>query len=140
MSDLLIRDYEPADFPAIEKLWNQTGLGGAQRGDNQRTIELSLKIGGKLLVVVNKSGVLVATSWMTFDGRRLHLHHFGVLPSFQRQGIGKQLALQSIAFAREKNIQIKLEVHRSNEAAIQLYKSLGFSFLGDYLVYIIRKF
>lgn len=140
MPDLLIRDYKPSDYPAIEDLWNQTGLGGAQRGDNQQTIELSLKIGGKLLVVVNKNRVLVATSWMTFDGRRLHLHHFGVLPSFQRQGIGKLLALQSIAFAREKNIQIKLEVHRSNEAAIQLYKSLGFSFLGDYLVYIIRKF
>ncbi|TVQ12196.1 MAG: GNAT family N-acetyltransferase [Bacteroidetes bacterium] len=136
MSDLLIRDYEPTDYPAIENLWSQTGLGGAQRGDNQQTIELSLKMGGKFLVVINKSGELIATSWMTFDGRRLHLHHFGVLPYCQRQGIGKLLALQSIAFAKERNTQIKLEVHKSNKAAISLYTSLGFVSLGDYEVYI----
>ncbi len=33
---------------------------------------------------------------------------------------------------------VKLEVHRSNKRAIELYKKAGFSYLGDYDVYIIR--
>ena len=84
------------------------------------------------------SDEVVGTSWITFDGRRLHLHHFGVHPSYQRQGIGDRLSVASLRFAKQKGYQIKLEVHKSNTAAIALYKKHGFSFLGDYDVYIVR--
>jgi diamine N-acetyltransferase len=53
-------------------------------------------------------------------------------------GIGKLLTRQSLVFAKEKGYQIKLEVHQSNVNAINLYKQFGFTFLGDYDVYIIR--
>ncbi len=135
-----LRDYRPDDYTAIMDLWADTGLGGAQRGDDQRIIEQSIAMGGKLLVAESDDGELLGTSWMTFDGRRIHLHHLGVLPSYQRRGIGRLLSIASIDFAREKGIQIKLEVHRSNTAAIALYKNLGFKYLGDYDVYIIREF
>lgn len=135
-----IRDYFPEYYPAIGQLWSETGLGGTQRGDTPQIIEKSIALGGKMLVAVLADNTLVGTSWMTFDGRRLHLHHFGISPAFQRKGFGRQLALASIAFAREKGCQIKLEVHQTNKAAIELYKGLGFQYLGDYDVYIIRKY
>ncbi len=135
-----IRDYRPADYAAIMELWAATSLGGAQRGDDQRIIEQSIAMGGKLLVAESDDGVLLGTSWMTFDGRRIHLHHVGVLPAYQRRGIGRLLSIASIRFAREMNVQIKLEVHRGNTAAIELYKNLGFKYLGDYDVYIIREY
>ncbi len=135
-----LRDYSQGDYTAIMDLWQATGLGGAQRGDVQRIIEQSIAMGGKLLVAESDEGVLLGTSWMTFDGRRIHLHHVGVLPAYQRRGIGRLLSIESIRFAREKNIQIKLEVHRSNTAAVALYKNLGFNYLGDYDVYIIREY
>ena len=135
-----LRDYRPDDYTAIMDLWADTGLGGAQRGDDQRIIEQSIAMGGKLLVAESNDGELLGTSWMSFDGRRFHLHHLGVLPAYQRRGIGRLLSIASIDFAREKGIQIKLEVHRSNTAAIALYKNLGFKYLGDYDVYIIREF
>lgn len=137
---ILIRDYRPEDYPAIEKLWAETGLGGAQRGDNQQIIEQSIALGGKMLVAVLGDNTLAGTSWMTFDGRRIHLHHFGISPAYQRKGLGRQLAQASIAFAKEKGYQVKLEVHQTNTAAIELYKGLGFQYLGDYDVYIIRKY
>jgi len=135
-----IRDYQSGDFPAISALWAETGLGGAQRGDTQQIIEQSIAMGGKMLVAKLEDNTLIGTSWMTFDGRRIHLHHFGISPKFQRQGIGRQLAIASIAFAKEKGYQIKLEVHQTNTAAIALYKGLGFQYLGDYDVYIIRSY
>ncbi len=140
LSRITIRDYRPKDYPAIESLWLTTGLGGSRRGDDQAVIEKSLAIGGKLLVALDADGALVGTSWMTFDGRRLHLHHVSVLPAYQGLGIGRLLSIESIGFAREQQVQIKLEVHRSNKAAVSLYKKLGFQYLGDYDVYIIRKF
>lgn len=138
MNKLIIRDYMQVDFPAVAKLWEQTGLGGVIRGDNQKIIESSIAMGGKLLVAESSEGLLLGTSWMTFDGRRIHLHHFGVKPEFQRQGIGRKLAIESIRFARQIGFQIKLEVHKTNLGAIKMYNDLGFEYLGDYDVYIIR--
>ena len=140
LSRVVIRDYKQGDYEAIIALWAETGLGGAHRGDNRDVIEESLRIGGKLLVAELDDGRLVGTSWMTYDGRRLHLHHLGVAPECQRRGLGRHLTVVSLAFARERNIQTKLEVHQSNHAAIALYRSLGFQYLGDYDVYIIRTF
>ncbi len=81
---------------------------------------------------------IIGTSWMTFDGRRLHLHHFGIDPVFQRRGLAKELLRESLRFAKEKGYQVKLEVHRSNAVAVELYRKAGFEYLGDYDVYIIR--
>ena len=119
-------------------MWNQTDLGGAQRGDNQAIIEHS--IARCMLIAETNDGTVVGASWMTFDGRRIHLHHIGVKPDFQRKGIGRMLTEQSINFAKVKGYQIKLEVHKNNIFAVRLYKKLGFKYLGDYDVYIIRSF
>lgn len=134
-----IRDYREGDYPQVEKLWMETGLGDPRRGDKEEVIMKSLHLGGKFLVMIRKdTGEIVGTSWMTFDGRRIHLHHCGIKPELQRQGLGKWITAESLKFARDTKQQIKLEVHRTNRYAIHLYQSLGFEYLGDYDVYIIR--
>ncbi len=140
MDNYIIRDYNNEDFEKLNKLWQETGLGGSQRGDNAQVIELSINIGGKLILLENtNTKEIFGSSWMTFDGRRIHLHHIGVKPSYQNQGFGKLLTKESLKFAKEKACQIKLEVHQNNKKAIEIYKKLGFAFLGDYDVYIIRN-
>jgi len=136
--DGIIRDFEPRDFEGLSEVWSLTNLGNPQRGDNLDIIMQSIAMGGKMLVAVDDNEKVIGTSWMTFDGRRIHLHHFGVHPNFQRKGIGKQLVIESLRFVKQKGYQVKLEVHQSNIAAINLYKQFGFTFLGDYDVYIIR--
>lgn len=138
MKNITIRDFNSADFDELMEIWQLTGLGSAQRGDNLGIIEQSINMGGKMLMVENLNGKIIGTSWMTFDGRRIHLHHFGVHPDYQRKGIGLMLANESLKFVKEKGYQVKLEVHKNNQAAIELYKKLGFTYLGDYDVYIIR--
>ncbi len=140
LKDIIVRDYQPEDYLAVTQLWELTGLGGRKRGDDEDVIERSIALRGRLLVAVHKDGLLVGTSWMTFDGRRIHLHHLGVLPAYQRHGIGRLLSIRSLEHARDENVQIKLEVHRDNKGAVALYKKLGFQYLGDYDVYIIRSF
>ena len=134
-----IRDYKEDDFSRVQKLWTLTGLGGSDRGDDKVVIARTLAHGGVLLIMeAVSSGELIGTSWMTNDGRRSFLHHFAIAPIFQRKGFGKVLLQASLERARPLGLQIKLEVHRDNLAAIALYQSHGFSYLGDYDTYIIR--
>lgn len=135
-----IRDYRDADYEQLNELWEVTGLGGSHRGDDDKIIAHSIELGGKLILLENtENAEIFGSSWISFDGRRLHLHHIGVKPKYQNKGFGKLLTIESLHFAKEKGYQIKLEVHQSNQKAIDMYKKLGFSFLGDYDVYIVRN-
>ncbi|MBS1231969.1 MAG: ypeA [Bacteroidetes bacterium] len=137
---MIIREYHKGDFTGIMNLWIATGLSRPERGDDEATVERSIEMGGRMLVMCPESPAeeIIGTSWMTFDGRRLHLHHFGIDPSFQRRGLARELLRESLRFVKEKGYQVKIEVHRSNAVAVELYRKAGFEFLGDYDVYIIR--
>lgn len=136
-SVVAIRDYQPDDYHDVMSLWEVCGLSDRARGDSQQTIEATLKLGGRLLLL-ELDGMIVGTSWITNDGRRLYLHHFGIHPDHHGKGLSHQLTTASLAIAKARNVQIKLEVHRENEAAIHLYKKHGFRYLSDYDVYIVR--
>jgi ribosomal protein S18 acetylase RimI-like enzyme len=45
---------------------------------------------------------------------------------------------ESLKLAKTYGMQIKLEVHKDNARALGLYTKAGFTYLGDYLVFIIR--
>ncbi len=137
----LIRDYIAADFPEVNQLWNDTGMGGAVRGDDEQVISNTLNTGGRLrIMTTEESGEIIGTSWLTTDHRRTYLHHFGIKPAWQGQGLSKMLLEDSLEIARQAGMQIKLEVHETNLKALHLYKKYGFKYLGDYEVYIIREF
>ncbi len=138
-SDFIIRDFQEKDYDEIVRFWQLTDLGNPDRGDTIDIIRRTLDLGGKLLVLQLKAeGRICGTSWMTYDGRRIMLHHFGILPEYQRKGLSKMLLKESLKFVSEKGSQVKLEVHSGNLKAINLYKKFGFALLGDYNVYIIR--
>ncbi len=135
---MLIRDYRPEDFPLVEALWKETGIYTAERGDTAEIINRCNQSGGKFIIVEEKpTGIVAGTSWITWDGRRLFLHHFAIRPDLQGKGLGRLLALKSLEFAHEKNAPMKLEVHKSNHTAIHLYRSLGFEVFEDYDIYMI---
>ena len=138
-NDLLIRDYRASDYPEIAKLWLAADMDNPVRGDNHETIERTLNLGGKFLVLESVSTKqIIGTSWMTYDGRRIMLHHFGILPEFQGKGFSKILMKQSLKFCKEVGVQVKLEVHSQNINAVSLYTKFGFKQLAGYSIYIIR--
>lgn len=137
---MVIRQYREGDYPQIKQLWKDTGIYKAERGDTPEVIRRCIEQGGEFLVMEEPSGGrIVGTSWMTYDGRRLHLHHFAIRPSHQGKGLGKTLALESLKHARKRSCPVKLEVHDENRVAVHLYKSLGFAAFEDYHVYMILE-
>ncbi len=137
--NFIIREYREDDYDGIGQFWDLMDMGSPERGDTREIIERTIKMGGSLLVMEEKgTGKISGTSWMTFDGRRILLHHFGILPQFQGNGLSKILMKESLQVVRRKGFQVKLEVHSSNFKAINLYKKFGFKHLGEYKVFIIR--
>lgn len=101
--DFTLREYRKGDYPAVADLWMTTGLANKARGDSEQVIQETIRIGGKLLLLEEKStSRIIGTSWMTYDGRRLHLHHFGIDPRFQGKGLSKQLLKHSLDFVKSK--------------------------------------
>lgn len=133
-----IINYNNQYFEKLNLFWNNTGLGGSHRGDTAEIILDTIKAGGHLLIMVDPNDEIIGSSWLTNDKRRTYLHHFGIREDLRRQGLANILLEKSLEVARKDGYQVKLEVHRLNEAAIALYKKYGFHDLGNYEVLIIR--
>ncbi len=59
--------------------------------------------------------------------RHAHIFLLYVAPAHRRRGIGRALMQQAEVWARAQgDRQIGLQVFQSNQAALQLYRSLGF--------------
>lgn len=140
MSSIKLREYQSGDFEGILALWKQTDLGDEKRGDDELGIEKSLSCKGKFWILeVDSPHRIIGTCWVSNDSRRLYLHHLGIIPDQQNRGYGKLLCKTALEYAKSLNMQIKLEVHQNNFAALKIYKEFGFEYLGDYQVFIKRK-
>jgi ribosomal protein S18 acetylase RimI-like enzyme len=135
-----IRDYAPGDFPSVEAIWREAGMASPGRGDTADVVARTLRHEGARFLILEDgdSGLPVGTSWLTCDGRRLHLHHFALAGRLRGLGLSKILLEASLRQAKDAGLQVKLEVHKANAAAIGLYRRAGFETIGDYEVYIIR--
>lgn len=139
MNIMILRDYHPDDFPQVEQLWKETGVFRSERRDSSETILRCNSQGGKFLILEDEiKQHIIGTSWLSWDGRRLHMQYFAISPSMQDKGYGTLLAKASMSFAHSKRAPIKLEVHRNNIHAIRLYKSMGFKILEGYEVYMVH--
>ena len=140
-SSFIIRNFTDSDYNDVVELWLETDLSNPERKDTLETIHKTLKHDGVFFILEQKAtNKIVGTSWITNDGRRLYLHHFGIKPEFQGQKLSKILLEASLNFAKKSGLQIKLEVHKKNKIALNLYQKAGFKHLGEYEVYIIRNF
>lgn len=140
-TEFIVRTYKTGDFKQIQILWEETGMGNKQRGDDEVIIAKTIASGGELFILENTiTSEIIGTSWLTNDQRRIYLHHFGIKPTYQDKGLSKPLLEKSLEWAKNTKLQIKLEVHIDNSKAILLYEKYGFKRLGDYDVYIIRRY
>jgi ribosomal-protein-alanine N-acetyltransferase len=73
-------------------------------------------------------GVLVVgflLTWRVAD--EVHVLNIATSPLFRRMGVARELMRHCVRYARDNQARLLLlEVRRSNDAAISLYRSLGF--------------
>ena len=135
----IIRDYRKEDFPMLIELWKITDMSDPERDDSPESIQSCNARGGKLLIMEDmQEGRMIGSSWMTNDGRRTYLHHFCIHPEYREMGLGTELAERSMDWIRKKGNQVKLEVHKKNIPAKNLYEKLGFFAFREYDIYMKR--
>jgi len=95
-------------------------------------LEMYYAISRSLFLVAEKEGRVVgyaiglAKKWG--EG---HVISIAVHPEWRRRGVGKRLMLELLEKMRRMGVRwVRLEVRVSNEAAINLYRRLGFSIEG----------
>jgi [ribosomal protein S18]-alanine N-acetyltransferase len=67
--------------------------------------------------------------WLVLD--ELHLLNVAILPEERRRGHARRLIEHMLDFARQSSCRVvMLEVRRSNEAALAMYRNFGFSSVG----------
>ncbi len=136
---MIFRDYNPEDYQELVHLWDELEMHTAERGDTPGIIDQCNRMGGKLILMEDPDKhKIIGSSWITFDGRRMFLHHFGIRKAYQNHGYGKALAKETLKFIKSAGYQVKLEVHTDNLTAKHLYEEMGFFTFENYDIYMIR--
>lgn len=123
MSELTFRSMTRKDIPFIahmERICFKTPW-------SEKSLRDELRNNIAVYVVAETEGSIVAYGgmWIMFD--EAHVTNIAVHPDYRRRGIGRMAMKEMMARAIERGAkQMTLEVRVSNEAARDMYYSLGF--------------
>jgi ribosomal protein S18 acetylase RimI-like enzyme len=123
---MIVRPYESDDENAVIELWNKCNL-TKPWNNPQLDIERVLKVYPELFLVGLIDGHLVATVIGGYDGHRGWVYYLGVVPEYQRRGLGRVMM-----DAIEKKIsalgcpKINLMVRTTNDGAGTFYEKIGY--------------
>jgi ribosomal-protein-alanine acetyltransferase len=120
----MIREMAPADVAAIESVL------GASSGASQWSAAelLALVKGGTRVFVAEEAGEVVGASAVRAVADEVEVLTLGVVPSWRRRGLGRELMVAALSKAGEAGArQVFLEVRESNQGARAFYATLGFA-------------
>jgi ribosomal protein S18 acetylase RimI-like enzyme len=122
-----IRKFQKGDEETVIRLWQDCNL-VVPWNDPRKDIERKIIFQEDLFLVGIVEGRLVATVMAGYEGHRGWINYLAVSPDLQRKGLGRQMVQEA-----EKRLRvfgcpkINLQIRKTNSAAIDFYKSLGFS-------------
>ena len=129
-SAIAISSLELADLEPVREILRASGLTVDLEAELSRSF--AVKLVARLEGRRDPAGFLLA--WRAAD--ELHLTDLGTLPAFRRRGVARALVSALVSQGRADGARIVvLELRRSNEAALGLYRSLGFAVAGERKAY-----
>lgn len=129
--DFRIRKMTLADLPAVMEIENQafTNPWSTEMVKKELTQDWSTVFVGEAYTPSGWALRGFAIFWLVHD--EVHVLNVATDRAVRRQGIGRRIMDAVIAFGRDHKCRLAtLEVRRSNEAALELYKALGFRAVG----------
>lgn len=113
------------DFAAVSRLLRDSGL----EVDLEAELGREIALPWLLRSPDSNEPVAFSLAWSVAD--EVHLLDMASHPEHRRKGHARALLRELLSYARREHKRlVLLEVRRSNEPAIQLYRSLGFETTG----------
>jgi ribosomal-protein-alanine N-acetyltransferase len=126
LHDILIRDMHFGDVPAVAAL-----EAGSYAFPWSEGIFRDCLRAGYCCFIAEARSQCVGYAIMSTGAGEAHILNICVAESFRRQGIGSSLLEHLLEFAKGLGVvDVFLEVRPSNNVAIRLYQSRGFSQIG----------
>lgn len=97
------------------------------KGENDNFIENAVQSPSRDAYLAFWKNEPIGTFNLNYEDNTAFLYGFGIHPSFQHKGYGKQLLELALNLAFEKSNQVILDVDSSNQSAYNLYIHNGFS-------------
>lgn len=123
-----IRTLSMADYEAMLCVWRASGVGAQAAGRESReamTRQFASGLQTALGALVEDQ--LVGVALITHDGRKGWINRLGVLPAFQRRGIGRALIRAGEAHIASLGLEISAAlVEHHNAASLALFQSEGY--------------
>jgi N-acetylglutamate synthase len=106
MSDAITtRKFRMADYDAAVALWKRVEGVEIAEGDSREEIALYVSRNPGLSRVANDGPTIVGVALCGHDGRRGHIYHLAVEPTYQRLGLGKRLVDECLNGLRSARIK-----------------------------------
>ncbi len=128
MADIIIRRMTLTDVPAVHAVENACFPRPWTLEDFEK--EMTQNVCARYLVAEADGKIIgFAGAWIVLD--EAHVTNIAVLREYRGMGIGKRLTAALLQYAANLGVvYATLEVRKSNAVAQNLYKSLGFVYVG----------
>lgn len=123
-----IRPYRETDQDAVIALWREAFSDAPPWNPPEVDIQRKLSVQRDLFLVATIDETVVGSAMSGYDGHRGWVYYVAVHPSYQRQGIGRELmAAVEERLTRLGCPKINLQVRASNQAVAAFYQKLGYN-------------
>jgi len=124
---LLIREFREEDYDAVVHVWRQAGL-TLKSSDTLPELRKVIERNPGTFLVAEEEGRVAGAVIGAWDGRRAWIYHLAVLPSAQRQGMGRMLMDELERRLRDLGAtKLNLLVERENAGVADFYRTLGYA-------------
>jgi ribosomal protein S18 acetylase RimI-like enzyme len=118
-----IRPATMEDRDAVQRLWDDTGLGRAAPDEWEALMSGSTAV----ILVAELEGAIAGTAIASFDGWRAYIYHVAVEAERRQQGIGHQLMEEAERYLHSTGARFAyITVHQENTEGLALGATLGY--------------
>ena len=131
----VIREMAAADYSGMMALWRSCEGVGLTSDDSPEGIGALLERNPGLSFVAELNGEIIGTSVCSHDGRRGLIYHLAVAEAHRRRGLGRELALRSVAALGRCGIRkCHIWVYANNLAGQGFWEEIGWEKRHDLLM------
>ena len=125
--DCVIREYQASDYEQFVGLWKRLHL---TRDDgtieSAEELQETAKYNPTTFLIVESHGKVIGSVIGSYDGRRGYIAKAGLLPEYQKQGIGKRVGIELIRRLKARGVKhIMGFVNKDNEKVLHFYEQFG---------------